>query len=97
MWIRCCINGDMLNLDYVEEIEIVEMTGTIGTHYEIQAVYPTKTKRRKCIFIGDLKECTEYSKHIGKKLNIISNPNKKTTVAKVEEVANEHRINSSNT
>ena len=88
MWIRCSINGDMLNLDYIEEIEIVEKTGTIGIHYEIEVVFADQKDRepnkRKSVFRGDFNECKEYSQHIGKALNIISNPNKKTISATIK-------------
>lgn len=87
MWIRCNINGDMINLHHIEEIEIVpkhtnySVKHGLPPHYEIEVVFahPTdeKPKKRKTIFIGSREDCESYSEYIGKQLNVITHYSKK--------------------
>lgn len=75
-WIKCKVNGDLVNLTYVEEIEINRPEGAPpGPHFELQVVFahPTqqKTKKRKAIYVGTHYECEKLLEKIQEHLHPI--------------------------
>lgn len=95
MWIKCGINGDLINLNHIEEIEITEKKGTIGSHFELEVVFANNKeqnpKKRKPIWIGSYEECERYRDRIGKVLSAIYNPDKDATLAKAKQATEEAR------